>query len=191
MSCGHDFVLLWVGQNRIDVFFYSLVLYLSLIIPLTNEARYDAYRASNKQRISFIMSTCSIIINLFLTVFLLLVFDAQYAVWACVIGTVVPRLIFSCIISPIVDNKLLKLPTGVYLVSIAKDTLIMVLGATIPILLSYLLRNSTLILAIKVLTEGITFIASYFFLMIVFERPTLNYIIGFLPKRKNKGKITL
>lgn len=173
ISCGYHFVTVWIGSQRIAVYFYSCALYIARIVPLTKQASGEAYRANNYHKITMIMSLISITINLVLSIILLVVWDDQHAVWACIIGTIIPLVVFQYIIVPIVDIKKLHLPIKKYYFNLLKNIGLMVLAIMPAIVEAFYLERVSIPVFYKVLIEGSTFALIYAIEMFFFERKAI------------------
>ena len=185
IACGYHFVIMWISQKRIAVYFYSLALFVSNIVPLTDATIGEAYRATNHQKMPLLFSCISIIINLFLTVILIIVLDNRYAVWACIIGTIFPRIIFGYCVNPIYAYKKIGLPMGKYYLNLLKDLVIAVIAIFPSIVLTFVLNDVDTHNFVKVLIEGFSFVIVYSVGIVIFEKETIKNIINAYIKRQN------
>ena len=77
ISCGYHLVTVWLGAKRIDVYYYSVALFVARIVPLTISASGEAYRAKNMHIIVTIFSIITIVVNLIISIALLLILNAR------------------------------------------------------------------------------------------------------------------
>lgn len=189
ISCGYHFTISWVGKERIDVFFYSAALFVCQIVPISKSISTEVYRANNMHKVPTLLALISIIINLGLSIALLLMWDKQMAVWACVIGTIVPRILFTWIINPIVEVRLIHTPIKKYYLSLLKDVLLAVVACIPSISLCLILDGLEISNILKILIEGLSFVAIYSLEMLVFERKTISYYWNTFVKKKSKATV--
>lgn len=187
IACGYHFVTLWVGGSRINVFFYSTALFLSNIVPLTKSADGEARRANNILRTPTIINIASITFNVAISVTLLIVLNKEYAVWACIIGTIVPRVIFSWIIMPIYNHKKINLPMGKYYIETLKNIIYMFVAISPSILITIFINDVEIHLVFKVLLEGFSFVFVYLLELLVFEKKKIKSSIkAFLGNKEER-----
>lgn len=188
-ACGYHFVSLWIGAKRIEVYYYSAVAFLFSIIPLTKSASNEAHRARNTHKIPTLFSVIAFVVNFIVSLTLLFVFERQYAVWACIIGTIIPKIIFGSIILPIYDKKKIGLPIGEYYRNVLKFIVFMVVAAAPALFAALKLENYDIHIIFKVLIEGCVFVAIYSAEILIFERNSLKSMIETFFKRKKNSDI--
>lgn len=185
IACGYHFVIMWIGTERIDVYYYSVALFVSNIVPLTKSMDGEAQKATNHHKTPMFFSIIGIIINLGLSISLIVILPKEYAVWACIIGTIVPRFIFGCVVTPIYNSKVIKLPMSKYYSDILKMFLITYCAVVPSIRLTSLLSDYEIHNAIKVLIEGLTFVFIYGFGVYLLNKKTVLDIINTYFRRKS------
>lgn len=178
ISCGYHLVEIWLGSQRINVFFYSTALFMGMIVPLTKQASSEAYRAKNIHRITTKFSAISITINLVLSVVLIILLPTEYAVWACIIGTIIPQFIFSCIVVPFYDRIKLNLPVFSYFANLLKIILYACIALIPSIVLTLYFNNNSINGIFKVLIEGTSFVLIYGIETLLFEKETVRDILS-------------
>ena len=184
-ACGYHFVIAWIGQNRIDVFFYTIALFISNVVPWTKTSGTEALRALNMHKVPMTFSCVSISINLVLSIGLMLVLGSGTAVWACIIGTIVPKLIFSYVVVPIYEKKKISLPIKEYYLNLAKNVFFTIIAVIPSIFTAILLMDIEINIFLKVLIEGAAFVIVYLSEIFVFERDTLLDLLALFFKRKS------
>ena len=184
LSCGYHFVTLWIQSKRIMVFFYSYVLFVSNIVPLTIATMGEGLRATNNHKMLTVFSVISITINLILSISLLLLLNNEYAVWACIIGTVIPRFVFGYIVTPIYAYKRIKIPIGKYYLCALKNILFMIIALIPGLGLTFFLHNIEIHIFYKILFEGLSFVIIYAIEFLLFDRQSLKELFSSLFKRK-------
>lgn len=98
-ACGKDFVILWLGEGRVDVYYYALVIFLAWPVYGIAKFSLQIHRAYNKHYLSALLFIASFIIHLIVTFSLVWVIG----VWACIVGTAVSMLFLG--VSFIIYNK--------------------------------------------------------------------------------------
>lgn len=110
ISCGKEFVSMWIDNERIIVYYIAIVLigidtyYFCSYSSTSIEAAYF------KQKIPCLIELIIMIFNVILTIGLLTLLGIKNAYLACLIGTVTAKFIGKWIIIPKYDKKVLKLP---------------------------------------------------------------------------------
>ncbi len=178
LSCGYHFVTFWIGSERIDVFYYSSALFLSSIVPLTKSVDGEALKATNLHKKTIVLSIASITTNAIISIALLLLVDHKYAIWSCIIGTIIAKILFGWIITPIYIYKKIKLPINQYYLNLLKNIILTAIAIVPAIIISISLNNVTMKLVFKVLIEGSIFVLIYMIEMAIFERKTLKYLFS-------------
>ncbi len=64
ISCGYHLVMAWIGPERISVYYYTVVLFVARIIPLTIQSSSEYRRANNKHALTTKIAVLSILINI-------------------------------------------------------------------------------------------------------------------------------
>ena len=178
ISCGYHFVIMWIGSERIMVYYYSLVLFVSCIIPLTLTSTIEFGRAKNKHKIPTVFGLCSSILNILLTIIFLLLLDGEFAIWSCIFGTIASRVIFSYIVNPIYYKKVLSLPIEKYYLNLSKELIFMVTAIIPGLLITFFLKGANIATVLKVLIEGMSFLIIYGVLLLLFERHFIKEILS-------------
>ena len=184
IACGYNFCLMWIKQERIQVFYYAVALNLLTIVPLTSVTSSVCERALNKHKFRAILYLIAALVNVSISIILLKTIDHKYSIWCCIIGTAVSKIISEFIIIPIYDKKVIGLSTGKYYLNLLKISIFSVIALITPILYHFLLSKYVNITIISFLIEGSTFAITYIALLILFER---RFIFSLFPKR---GKAT-
>ena len=170
ISCGYHFVPIWIGESKIMVYFYSTALFIVKIVPLTTQAIDEAFRATNKYKTFMVFYSLSMIVNFLLSLLLIVLLKQELAVWACVIGTVIPTFIFNWIIIPMISSRIVKLPMNKYYLQLLKNMGIAILAILPALLVAFFLHGANVFMPIKVVIEGITFVLIYTIGVLVFDK---------------------
>lgn len=98
-AAGKDFVILWLGEARIDVYYYALIIFLAWPVYCIAKFSLQIHRAYNKHYKSALLFVLSFVVHLIVTFSLVWL----VGVWACIIGTAISMLFLG--ISFIFYNK--------------------------------------------------------------------------------------
>ncbi|EGI2115008.1 oligosaccharide flippase family protein [Listeria monocytogenes] len=146
--CGRDFINLWVGEKYIDAWGISLIMMLSMIIPMVQTVMISILNAMKKRMFRSISLCIMAAINILLTIILVKKMGYMGAPIASLIATVIGDVI----ILNFYYIKILKLNTIRLLKLIFRGILISFLLSTVityPIV--YFLDNSWINLIIKIM----------------------------------------
>jgi len=153
---GKDFITLWVGENYLMAYSYSLIIMLPMIIPLLQSAGPQILYAINKHKIRSIVYLLIAIINIFLSIFLI----KMYGVVGAAIGTSFAMTFGNVIFMNVYYKKLLDLKLIRFFKKICLKPIILI----IPSISLFLLMNcyfeevNVLIFIIKIFVSNIIFV---------------------------------
>lgn len=181
LSAGYEFVLLWVGESRISVYFFAFCLMLLSIVPSTTLAAIDCERANNKHGFRAIIMLIFAIINFIVSIVLIKVTKPDFAIWACIIGTAISKISSEWVILPIYDSYKLQLPMKNYYLYLLKVLSYSAASCFVVFSLRFLLKDylNTILLF---LVEGFTYLIVYGALIAVFDR---NLLLSFVKEKRN------
>ncbi len=110
LSCGYDFIQLWLGQKRIEAFYVGVTLMLLNLCPLTINASIEVQRARNKHLFRALVYFFVALGNVALSALFLFLFPKDKAIYACLLGTVIAVTISHWIVMNIYNAKAMHLP---------------------------------------------------------------------------------
>lgn len=183
ISCGKNFIDLWLGNEYRDVYYYSCVLLFIEIVPLTVNFGIEVQRAMNKHKFRAVLYIILALINVAISMVLIYLIPKEYAIWGAIAGTVFSVIIGNWTILNIYNHKKIGLPMGSYFAQIGKVALFGVAGATGSLLVDHFLINGLNNNLIKFGITGFTFVLIYFLLMIILERKTLKSLLLYIKKK--------
>ena len=184
LACGYNFVLWWIGPERSDAYYVGAILMLIDLCPLTMNSSIEIQRARNKHLFRAIVYIAVALANIGLSIAFLYMFPIQYAIFACLLGSVIARICSHWIAMNIYNKKEMRLPVGKYMLELVKYCLIGLFGAAIVMILSKaLLDTMPLSVLDKFLIEGLLFVLLYAASVFVFDRKIfLSFFSRFLRK---------
>lgn len=192
--CGKEFVLLWVGEEKIEVYFIALALIIDESFPLCENISIEYQRATNKHKIRAITYLCCVILNIVVTYCLLKYAKKVNPFLSCLIGTITSDIIGRWIIINIYNQRVLRLKVTRLLASYLIIGGFTILACLISYSFGYIFSyQSNLILF---LVKGFVFVISFSMILIIFsiilmsKRPDIleSFVPNFLFKIIKKIK---
>lgn len=180
IACGYEFCLLWIKEERAMVYYYAVVLNLISLVPLTSTTCVDCERALDKHKFRAIVYAIAALLNLVISIALLLTINKSYAIWCCIIGTAVSKVLSEYIILPIYDKKVIKLGIGRYYLDLGEFVLFSLIALVFPLIYHYTL-SSSINTIVSLVIEGLSFAVVFGLLVLIFER---KFVFSFITKRK-------
>ena len=177
LSCGKDFVIMWLGKEREEVFKVAIVLMMIELCPLSMNSSIEIQRAEDKHKFRAFVYFFVAIVNLLLSIFLLKIFPPQYAIDACLLGSVVARLLSHWVLMNIYNSRVIKLPVKSYMLFLFKYMLV----GSISFLVTFVLKKHLLVnmssILIRFIIEGLTFTLLFLSLVVLLDGKKLKVIL--------------
>lgn len=188
LACGKGFVILWLDEAHMDVFYIGLItMIISSVYATTSIATYSRM-IQNVHKKAAVISLVGAVANLGISVALVFIMGGEYALWACLIGTVVSTVATQWIAFTIYDSKVTGLPMKRYWLMYIKILLIAgILGGGIFLLFNYAIDLSSLSQIIQFLIKGGSFVILYFIALLIFYRPVVKELFSFVLRKKRKS----
>lgn len=177
LTCGKNFILWWLGESRIDSYYVGVVLMIVGLGPLTMNASIEIQRAMNKHKFRALIYLVFAIVNVGFSVLFLIIFDSKYAIYACLLGTIISRVGSHWIAMNIYNKKVIKLPIGKYLLNLLIYIFIGVGCFFVVYIFNRVFIYSIESYLFRFLIQG--FIFAFIYLLICFvinKRTVLNYV---------------
>ena len=184
ISCGYFFVRIWVGDNRIIVYYISCTLFLVRSMSSCEGPARDMMRASNHHWQRTILALCVAIINGIITILLINFLGREKAIIGCLIGTAVSTIIGYWIIANVLSKKYLRLRTGSFLFNYLKIFVFMAISTAISLCSTmFLLNKITSSNILLFLYSGIVFVVAFSSLVLLIEKENIKKIITFIKQK--------
>lgn len=190
MSCGYEFVLMWIGIDRIDVFWVAAIAMLAYVVSCTTTLSNQTRILMDLHKGASLIYLMTAILNLILSVLLCALLGNENALWWCLIGTVLSTVIGQWIILTIYDKKKTGLPVGRYWLNFI--SVLVVAGAScgiVQLIFGVIIDLSSLRTIVLFFIKGISFVVIYclanFFLH---KRLFLDLFRNTLFKRKRSNQ---
>ena len=181
VTAGKDFIIWWIGDQRVTSYYVGAVLMVLYIMPLSVKLSIDIQRAYNKHLFRSIVFFSVAIINVLLSILFLNIFPSEYAIFACLAGTVISFVACQWIAMNIYNRRIIGLPIGTHLIQMAKQFAFGIIGFVIVFVLSIVFFDSFEHPLLRFLLKGISFSMIYIFLLLLFER---KFLFSFAKKTK-------
>ena len=112
--CGKEFVLLWLDDTRIQVFYVCCIFMLIYSLTCCNRLSISCRFVQNKHKRASLIYLAIAICNVALSLLLVNLVKKEDALWACVAGTAITYIIGQWIIMQIYDKKVTKINTTAF-----------------------------------------------------------------------------
>lgn len=181
VACGKEFIIWWIGESRVDAYYVGAVLMIINIMPLAVKTSVDIQRAMNKHYFRSIMYFAVAIINIALSIFFLHILQNKYAIYACLLGSIIASLLTQWTTMNVFNYKVIKLPMGKVLLRLFV-CIIYGLGSTVIVkIITEMFINNIQEILIRLLLEIVVYIIVYLAFLVIFER---KFIFSFLNRKK-------
>ena len=184
ISCGKEFVYLWVGEKREIVYYICSSLFIVRSIESCSGPTRDMMRASNKHIQRAILALCTTILNASLTIVFINVLPRESSIWGCLIGTAISSVIGWWITANIMNKHYLNIPVGNYFLTAFMIAIIAIASTAISFRLKTLFfskilsRNYALFLS-----SGLTFVVTFLLLYLATYKSKIKEMFVLLRKK--------
>jgi O-antigen/teichoic acid export membrane protein len=179
-ACGYDFVIAWIGESRIQVYYVALVILVAGLYQNTSSLAIEARRILNLHKKAAFVYLANILLNVGISILCIKLMDKSLAIWGCTIGFAVSSIVCQWIVLAIYDQKLTKLNLKAYYWNFFKFFLYAGTSAGIVWVIFRFARapsNEWM----SVIVKGIVYSIFYGITIFIFERKFIAEIL----KRKN------
>ena len=163
LSCGSEFVTLWIGEEYQDVYYIALILMASFAFEYSTSLSVEYQRSINKHKFRTIVYIASLTCNFLITFLLLRFAKTVNPIISCLIGTVFSEIVFKCIVLPCYNQRQLKLNYGRVIYGMVVFFLIMFFAFSVQkgvfMLIEPFIKRRTNLVSFVV--KGLTFIVLY------------------------------
>lgn len=188
LSCGKTFIILWLGEERVSVYYVAIIRMLLLIGPLSMNSCIEIQRARNKHKFRAILYFILALANVGISVLFLVIFPIEYAVYSCLLGTVITTFFSHWIAMNIYNYKVMKLPIKQYVINLIKYIVIGAAAFGLVFLFDYLFIGNITNLYVKFFVEGSIFVVLYFIFFFIIEHKYFMELWGMLMGKLRRKK---
>ena len=176
-SCGEDFVKWWIGPERVTAFVVGAVLMLIDLCPLTMNSSIEIQRAQNKHKFRALIYFLLALVNVILSVAFLYILPSEYAIYACLLGSVIARIGSHWISMNIYNQKKMHLPVWKYMMTLFKYMGVGAVCTGAVLLFKMFILTGIESSLVKFICEGILFVVFYGAFVLIFDRETVMGVI--------------
>ena len=181
-ACGYDFITIWIGASRINVYYVGLILMAIDICPLTLNSSIEIQRAKNKHLFRAIAYFAVAVGNIGLSILFLHLFPDDMKVFACLLGSVIARICSHWIAINLYNKKVIGLPVGRYMINLAIYFISSaIISGGILLLRFYVLSPVVSSSAILFIITGFIFVVLYGVFALILDR---KFILQFIKRRR-------
>ena len=177
LSCGKDFVIMWLGKEREEVYKVAVALMLIDLCPLTMNSSIEIQRAQDKHKFRAFVYFFVAIVNLVLSIVFLKVFPSEYAIEACLLGSVIARILSHWLLMNIYNSRAIKLPVKEYMFFLFKYIVIGVISSLVALLLKKYVLIYIPSIVVRFLIEGGSFTLLFLSSTLLLDGKKLKKII--------------
>ncbi len=171
ISCGREFINVWLSGPRDDVYVIALVLLFINIVPLSNNLSVEIQRAMNKHKFRALTYFLIALINVGISIALVFFLPADFKIYGCLIGTVIAIISGGWIALNIYNSLVIGLPMKKYWISFAKCFSAAIISSLIVLGVSFFVNGMMVVGGmLQCLRNGITFLGFYFLFIFLFFR---------------------
>ncbi|MPQ43537.1 oligosaccharide flippase family protein [Clostridium tarantellae] len=170
---GKQFILLWVGPSMIEAYYFGLVIFIALTVPMFQTTGYQILFAMNKHKFRSIVYLFNAILNLFMSVILFKIIGPM----GPALATAIAMFIGNTLIMNIYYKKILELKLIRFFSTVCGRTgIIAILTSGIFIILNnYIIENSFLTLILKAAISNSLYIIGIYFVSLSKEERNKVY----------------
>lgn len=185
LSCGKNFIIWWIGEQRILAYYVAAVLLILNLGPLTLNASIEIQRARNKHLFRAITYFILAFVNVGLSITFMNIFEPQYAVFACLTGTVIATICSHWISMNLYNKFVMGLPIGRYLVTLIQYMILGVVGYIVVLVCNELFINTIVSVLLKFIAQGLIFVCVYLLLTAMLNRVLIKDYLRKIVDRGN------
>ena len=172
ISVGLEFMNLWLGIQKEYIYYYTLIPICLDMFALTYHCGIEVQRAMNKHRFRAFLYTGLALLNVAVSITLIKTLPTGYEVWGAFIGTAVSVVLGNLITLNLYNKFRIGLPIGRHFISLMKNVAYAGAGIAAALCIRYFMPSSVGLTA-RFMIQGITFVAIFLSLQLIFERKTM------------------
>jgi O-antigen/teichoic acid export membrane protein len=157
---GKQFIILWLGNNMIDAYYYGLVIFISLTVPMFQTTGYQILYAMNKHKVRSMIYLFNAIINIIISVILFKIYGAI----GPALATAIAMIAGNTVIINIYYKKTLELKLIDFFYKVCNKTLVVsIIISIVFIVLNRFTDNGILSFLLKVIIGNILYTIGIYF----------------------------
>ena len=185
LACGKNFIIWWIGEQRVLAYYVAATLLILKIGPLTLNSSIEIQRARNKHLFRAICYFVLAIANVGLSIVFLHIFEPKHAVFACLTGTVIATICSHWISMNLYNKFVIGLPVGRYLITLSQYMVSGVVGYVVVLACNELFISKMKTALFTFIAQGSVFVCVYLLLVVMLNRDVVKDYLG---KMIDRGK---
>ncbi len=181
ISCGKEFIFMWIGKDKIEVYYLAIWLMVFNIVPLSQNVSIEIQRAYKKHKFRALVYLGISISNIIIRVILC----KKIGIMGCVYGTIITLVLGQYICINYYNAKVIKLPIKKYWIRYIRIFIVTLFSIILTFLLSYVLPRNVEILTMFLIKVSI-FSIIYIILNLLVNKKICFEIIN---KIRTRGKV--
>ena len=187
LSCGRNFIIWWIGEERVTSYYVAAALMLVSTGPLTMNSSIEIQRAEDRHLFRAVVYFALALANVLLSILFLKLFDSEYAIYACLAGTVITTICSHWIAMNIYNRKVIGLPVGKYLMALTEYMLFGLVGYVAVLICNRLFINDIKSIELSFLVQGTVFLAVYMLIVLTVNRKQVKDVMDGIKGRRCKS----
>ena len=147
------------------------------LCPLTMNSSIEIQRASDKHKFRAFVYFFVAIVNLVLSIMFLKVFPSEYAIEACLLGSVIARILSHWLLMNIYNSRVIKLPVKEYMLFLSKYIVVGIISSLVALLLKKYVLIYIPSIVVRFLIEGGSFTLLFLSSTLLLDGKKLKKII--------------
>ena len=181
VSCGKNFIFWWLGDGYTAAYDVGAVLMLLSIMPLSVKLAIEVQRAKNMHRFRSYLFFAVAMLNILLSLLFLVIMPKKYAIYACLLGTIISNIICQWIGMNIYNSRKMKLPMGKHLAQLAKYVAYGIAGFVVSNrLFNVFCTGVPMPYLAKFVLQGTCYTVVFLTLLLAFDR---GFVFSFVKKQ--------
>ncbi len=181
VSCGKNFIFWWLGDGYTAAYDVGAVLMLLSIMPLSVKLAIEVQRAKNMHRFRSYLFFAVAMLNILLSLLFLVIMPKKYAIYACLLGTIISNIICQWIGMNIYNSRKMKLPMGKHLAQLAKYVAYGIAGFVVSNrLFNVFCTGVPMPYLAKFMLQGMCYTVVFLTLLLAFDR---GFVFSFVKKQ--------
>lgn len=120
VCCGKHFIYWWLGTRYTAAYHVGAVLMVLSIMPLSVKLSIEVQRARNMHRFRSFLFFAVAMLNILISILFLMAMPKKYAIYACLLGTIISNILCQWVCMNIYNSKKMHLPMGKHLRQLAR-----------------------------------------------------------------------
>ncbi len=188
LSCGDDFIQVWLGKERFYAFWVGLILIGFQTLPLAEAPAIEVQRARNMHKFRSVFLLIATLANVILTIIFLFIFPTDFKILGCLVSTGISTICSQWIALNIYYEKRLGLPVKTVLLRFLKLAFFSISSSVATRSLFLFTNYNENPSWLSVFVKALAFSLFFALFVLLFDRNEFLKDIHRLFRRKSNGK---